>query len=169
MPAKTAEPSCDVTKERPAAYVKMMREAKAPMIRPRSLRHLVPMLGVLVLIGSACGSSASVEVPLWLKDNALSMKQRLGDPKAKISYVLGSYPIAIVHGHLTCGAGCIGPVPFVRARETYSVTGSTAAERYEGRTHKVTVFTVSKHGVKEIVRELCKNFGPRCASGGARG
>jgi hypothetical protein len=106
-------------------------------------------------------------VPLWLKDNALSLKERLGDPKAKISYVLGSFPIAIVHGQLTCRE-CSGPAVIKKdgSTRTYPVTGSTAAERYDGRTRELTILTITKHGVQETVRSLCENFGPLCASGG---
>jgi hypothetical protein len=120
----------------------------------RSVRHLVLILGVLTLVGSGCGSSASVEVPPWLKDRALNLKDRLGDSRATISYVLGSFPIAVVQGHLTYAAN-LGPV-----------TGSTAAERYDGRTHRSTVLTITKDGMKETLCSLCENFGPLCASGG---
>jgi hypothetical protein len=133
----------------------------------RSFRHLALILGILAFIGAACGSSSNVDVPSWLRDKALSLKAQLGDSEARISYVLGSYPIAIVHGHLTCGGGsCLGPVPYARKGTIPSVTGSTAAERYDGHTHRRTIFTVSKHGVEETVRSLCQGFGPLCASGG---
>jgi hypothetical protein len=120
----------------------------------RSRRHLVLILGVLALVGAGCGSSTSVEVPPWLKDNALHLKDRLGDSKATISYVLGSFPIAVVQGHLTYAAH-LGPV-----------TGSTAAERYDGRTHRSTILTIMKGGAQKTLRSLCEHFGPRCTSGG---
>ena len=121
---------------------------------PRSRWHLIVILGVLALVGAACGSSASVEVPPWLKDNALNLKERLGDSEAKISYVLGSFPIAVVQGHLTYAAHG-GPV-----------TGSTAAERYDARTHRSTVLTITKDGVQKTLGSLCEHFGAQCATGG---
>jgi hypothetical protein len=131
------------------------------------VKRLCPILGVLVLVGSACASSAKEEVPQWLKDNAHALKARLRDPDATISYVLGSHPIAVVHGRLTCSGPCIGPVPYPGTG--VSVTGSTAAERYDGRTHESTDFTVMKTGPAETVRSLCETHGSRCASGGPPG
>jgi hypothetical protein len=102
-----------------------------------------------------------------LKDNALNLKAQLRDPDATISYVLGSYPIAVVHGHLTCDS-CSGPP--VREKDgstrTHPVTGSTAAVRYDGRTHRLTDLAITKGGVKATVDSLCESLGPLCASGG---
>jgi hypothetical protein len=126
----------------------------------RSLRKttLLAAATVLALACSACASSSHVEAPPWLKKNAAQMVERLDDPSAKISYVLGPFPLVVVQGHLSC-ASC---THFNSA----PVTGATAAARYDAGTHANTEFAIVKGGFKGAVRVVCTSHGSFCESGG---
>jgi hypothetical protein len=109
---------------------------------------------------AACASSSGPKPPPWLEKNATLMKRTLGDPDAKISYVVGPYPIAVVQGHLTCSQ-CSRPagVP--------AQTGSAAAVRYDGKTHQTTDFGIVQGSARQAVNGVCSTHGRGCRHGKA--
>lgn len=114
---------------------------------------------VLACVG--CASSASgPKPPEWLEKSALGMKQSLHDPDAKLSYVLGPFPIAVVRGHLTCG-GCPRPA------EAPAQRGSAAAARYDGGTHESTDFSIVRGSTRAAIHGVCYvHHDPSCSRGG---
>jgi hypothetical protein len=126
----------------------------------RAVLASVVFFVALGLVAAGCAGSYGPKPPPWLEKNAKAMAKSLGDSGAKVSYVLGPFPIAVVQGDLTCSQ-CSRPagVPVQ--------TGSAAAGRYDGHTHEGTDFSIVQGGIRDAIRGVCSTHGAGCRHGKA--
>jgi hypothetical protein len=131
-------------------------------VRPQ-LASPLAVLAAVSLLAAGCAGSSGAKPPPWLVKNAKAMAERLGDPGAKVSYVLGPFPIAVLQGHLTC-SDC--PRPDGAA----SPKGSVAASRYDAHTRDSTELVILHRGhggVRQAISAVCRGHGPSCRHGAA--
>jgi hypothetical protein len=126
------------------------------------VRSGIAAVAAIALLNIGCASASQSKAPPWLRKDAKLMAAELGDPHAKISYVLGPFPIAVVEGDLTCG-GCSRPGPEVPAQ-----TGSVAAARYDGGTYEVTDFAILHGSLRQAVAGQRTTSGPLRRRGSSR-